>query len=438
MTTISEAYATAVEHFRAGDLQEAERICARINRRAPEYPDAWYFRGLISYSLGRPDLAIEYIRRGLVISPDDEEAHNNLGVILCDQGNWDEAIASLQRAVALRPEYAEAHNNLGVALKARGELDQAADCYRSALRLAPGYAEAHANLGGVLAARGRLDEAVASYRRVLEIDPGNSVAEHMLAACTGAGVPDRASDSYVRETFDRFAGSFDQVLTRLEYRAPRLVTAALAAEFPQPTQSLGILDAGCGTGLCGPLLRPYAQRLVGVDLSPAMLEKARRVGAYDELVEAELTAYMNGATAAFDVVVSADTLVYFGALNEVLTATGDALRPDGLLISTFEHAVDGAGDAGFQLQPSGRYKHTQDQIERTLARAGFSLRRIVSDVLRRDRGEPVAGLVVTAIASRRSSTSPVAGQVPLSAGGRARADRARADSRRRQTPPRRS
>ena len=127
-----------------------------------------------------------------------------------------------------------------------------------------------------------------------------------------------------------------------------------------------------------------------------MLEKARFVGAYDELVDAELTAYMYGATAAFDVVVSADTFIYFGALDNVLAATANALCRTGLVIFTVEHAVDSAKDVGFQLQSSGRYRHNQNYIERMLIQAGFNVRRIVSDILRYDQGKPVTGLVVAA------------------------------------------
>ena len=95
-----------------------------------------------------------------------------------------------------------------------------------------------------------------------------------------------------------------------------------------------MLDAGVGTGWCGPQLRPYARRLVGVDLSPDMLRKAseRQAGGrkiYDELAEAELTAFMRARPAAFDLIVSADTLVYFGALDEVLQAAAGSLRAGG-------------------------------------------------------------------------------------------------------------
>lgn len=396
MPTIPEAYAEAVERFRAGDLHQAESICAQIVRAVPDYADAWYFRGLVTHSLGQPERAIEYIRRALDLRPDDEEAHNNLGVILCDRGDAEGAIASLRRALDLRPDYAEAQNNLGVALKARGNPGEAVDCYREALRLAPDYTEAQLNLAAALGALGELDAAVASYRRALELDPADPVARHMLAAATGADVPDRASDQLMRAMFDRFAGSFDAAVERLGYRGPSQIVAALSEEHAEPARALEVLDVGCGTGLCGLLLRPYARRLVGVDLSPAMLAKARQRGVYDELFEAELTAYLAGLRGAFDVVASADTFIYFGALDEALAAASHGLRSGGLLVFTVEDAAGEAGAAGFRLHRSGRYRHGRDYLERTLDRVGLELRRITADVVRHEQGEPIAGLVVTA------------------------------------------
>ena len=102
----------------------------------------------------------------------------------------------------------------------------------------------------------------------------------MLAACTGEAAPPRASDNYVRDTFDAFAGSFDQVLDQLGYRAPGLIGELLDRDLPAADASLMIADAGCGTGLCGEFLRPRAKRLVGIDLSPGMLARARARGKY--------------------------------------------------------------------------------------------------------------------------------------------------------------
>ena len=114
----------------------------------------------------------------------------------------------------------------------------------------------------------------------------------MLAACTGRDVPARASDGFVEGTFDSFAASFESKLAKLSYRAPALVAAMLEDAGLEPAKSLDVLDAGCGTGLCGPLVAPYARRLTGVDLSAGMLAQAREKNVYDELVKSELTAYL--------------------------------------------------------------------------------------------------------------------------------------------------
>ena len=145
----------------------------------------------------------------------------------------------------------------------------------------------------------------------------------MLAACSGRDVPARASDAFIEKTFDSFAASFDAKLAKLSYRAPALVAEMLADSDVEASKSLDVLDAGCGTGLCGPLIAPYARRLVGVDLSARMLAQARARNVYDELVKRELTAYLRDSTGAFDVIVSADTLVYFGPLEDVVAAVSE-------------------------------------------------------------------------------------------------------------------
>ena len=85
----------------------------------------------------------------------------------------------------------------------------------------------------------------------------------------------------------------------------------------EPSKSLDVLDAGCGTGLCGPLVAPYARRLTGVDLSAGMLAQAKEKNVYDALMKGELTEYLRDSREAFDLIVSADTLVYFGGLEDV-------------------------------------------------------------------------------------------------------------------------
>ena len=122
-------------------------------------------------------------------------------------------------------------------------------------------------------------------------------------------------------SFDAFADNFDDHLGRLEYRAPELIAAALGAARG-PERSLGeVADLGCGTGLCAPFLKGRASRLVGVDLSAGMLAKARERGFYDELLQAELTAFLDVKSGAFHTLVSADTLCLSAP------STGSRARP---------------------------------------------------------------------------------------------------------------
>ena len=180
----------------------------------------------------------------------------------------------------------------------------------------------------------------------------------MLAACSGRDMPERASDAFIESTFDSFAASFDAKLASLAYRAPALVAEMLAHAGVHASRSLDVLDAGCGTGLCGPLVAPYARRLVGVDLSEAMLARARERNVYDELAKRELTAYLHDSPGSFDVIVSADTLVYFGPLDAVTTAAANALRPGGVLVFTVEELSPDAATPG---TPSAR---TGDTVTR--------------------------------------------------------------------------
>jgi predicted TPR repeat methyltransferase len=258
------------------------------------------------------------------------------------------------------------------------------------ITLRPSHPEARRLLALAHCTLGEVGKAVEIFEEWLKGEPENPIARHMLAACSGRQVPARASDAFIETTFDSFAASFDAKLAKLLYRAPALITTMVAENEPHRLGSLDVLDIGCGTGLCGPLLAPYAHRLVGVDLSARMLDQARARNVYDQLLKCELTAYLGDTDERFDLIVSADTLVYFGPLEPVVAAAARALRPGGRLIFTVEALSD--EDARFSLSPNGRYRHGRTYIERALDQAQL-VPHIVSAELRLEAGAPVQGFV---------------------------------------------
>jgi predicted TPR repeat methyltransferase len=427
--TLEEAVSLAIGLQKKEQWSAARDLYRRVLEVAPDHADALHFSGVLAHQEGHSEEAVALIRRSLELQPRHADWHSNLAVVLRDRLELDEAVAACRRAIAIDPDHANAYNNLGVLLRAQGDLAGAEAAYRAAIRVSPEHSDAYTNLGVLLNAQKRIHEAVICFCKVitfrpkhpearrllalahctlgdteaavrvfdewLEEEPGHPIAVHMKAACSGKDIPARASDGFVETTFDSFAASFDSKLAKLLYRAPELVSGMLADSCDEASKQYDVLDAGCGTGLCGPLLSPYARRLVGVDLSAGMLAQARARKIYDELVKGELTAYLREQTGAFDVIVSADTLVYFGPLQDVAAAAAQALRPGGRLIFTVEAMADGESSAGYSLSNHGRYCHTRRYLECVLTGARLQPE-IAPAELRLEAGDPVQGFVVRA------------------------------------------
>ncbi len=427
---LADAMALARELQKDGRLEAADELYRRILAVAPDYPAALNFRGVVAFQLDRLEEAEASMRRAIELAPDYADAYSNLGNVLLHQKRELDAMAYYQKALTLQPGLADAHNNLGNAYQQQKRYEDAVACYERALALRPDMADAHLNIGKALEALDRMPEALTAFRRAVELrpfhfdsyrrlasmlyasgrvdeaadvyrtwlsrDPDNPVAQHLLAACTEQAVPDRASDDCVRTIFESFAESFDTVLERLQYRAPALVAEAAADVMGSPAARLDILDAGCGTGLCAEHFRPYARRLVGVDLSLEMIKRAGVRKLYDELILGELTAFLGAVPGAWDHVVSADTIVYFGDLAPVAAAARRGLRPGGHVVFTLERADESAAPQGFKLNPHGRYSHTESYVRRVLAAARLAPRRITHVHLRLELKKPVDGLLVVA------------------------------------------
>ena len=125
-----------------------------------------------------------------------------------------------------------------------------------------------------------------------------------------------------------------------------------------------------------------------------MLAKARGRKAYDDLIQAELTDFLDQKSKAFDIIASADTLCYFGALEPVLKAAARSLKSDGFLAFTLEDAGDES--KGFQLNSHGRYAHSRSYVKSALEAAGLDIHSISFAILRKENGEPVPGQIMIA------------------------------------------
>jgi predicted TPR repeat methyltransferase len=424
----------AMQVHRDGRHDAARLLYQQVLEVDPRQADALHLMGVLEAELGDHERAAKLIGDAILVQPNEAMFHNNLGNVCMERGRFEEAKASYVRAIQADPDRPDTLNNLGVLLSRLGQPEDAEKLFKAVLSLAPEFRDARQNLANHYLRNGRLhdavaqcvdglivtprnarlhqilalayselgmkDEAVAVCRSWVQSEPDSPEAAYHLHACVGEQVPERAPDAYVKRVFDSFANSFDAKLAALSYKAPTLVADAVAQHAGPAAKSLDVLDAGCGTGLCGPLLAPWARTLVGVDLSEGMLRKAVARGDYTRLACGELVAFLSEQAAAYDVIVSADTLCYFGALEGFATAAFAALRGPGLLVFTVEaHPADDAAP-GFRLQGNGRYSHAQAYVETTLREAGFALLDLAAIVPRSEAGRSVNGWLVCARVER--------------------------------------
>lgn len=357
----SDLLQRAMDHYRVGRMEKAKADYDAILKQDPDNYDALEWRGEIAIQQDEYEIAADCLQRCRDLDPKRFQEFSNLGLAYYELEEAEKAVTCLRKAIEINPEDDVAHSNLGRAL----------------------YDFFHA---------GHEVEASTIAREWAEAFPDNPDAAHMGAAVGGLPTPDKAVAAYVADVFDTFAPDFDEKLAELGYRAPQLLVDLVKEEGREGR--LNILDAGCGTGLCGPLLKPWARRLDGVDLSPKMLEKAEGRGLYDVLEERELVEFLTEHRDDYDLVIAADVLCYFGALEQVFAATRDSLKEDGLFAFSLERSQDWSET--YKLHPSGRYSHGETYVLQMVEQAGFKLIAHAREVLRSEYGEDVHGLVVLA------------------------------------------
>jgi len=344
---------------------------------------------------------------------------------LLAQGDHREAIALLKAAIRRSRAGILSRVKLGRAHLAVGEIDAALDVLKETVVLAPDSADVALALGDALMAAGHLPVAVAEFERAARLAPDEPAPRYALGlAWLEAGEPDRAIEflsqlaefnseftndaarkiaeaealkraerapqGYVRYLFDQFSADYDKRMLRdLNYRAHKVLRGLF--DLVGGTENrLDILDLGCGTGLTGESFKDLARGLHGVDLSPRMLDEARRRGIYDSLVLGDIETVLADLGYAYDLILAGDTLVYLGDLGSTLKGAHRRLRSGGFFLFTVEQK-DGSG---FEIGAKRRYRHSESYLRNLAADSGFDVMGLMQCSPRTEAQKPVEGLAV--------------------------------------------
>jgi predicted TPR repeat methyltransferase len=396
---ISPTYPDALNNLgniykETGDLENASLIYRQIIDLAPNHTDTRINLAGILRDTKQTKEALTHLQKALEIDPSSIKAYYQMANIYSDASQPELALQAYQKALEIEPSSNIAHYEMGNIYSEATQPELALQAYQKALAVDPFDIDTITQTVKVLNNLGRINEAQDILRTFLKHQPEDPIAKHMLASLGGSKIPSRADDQYIKQTFDEFANSFDNILAKLNYKAPELVSARLNQMFDGKSSKIDILDLGCGTGLCGPLLKPISNRLVGIDLSANMLKKAALRSVYDHLEEVELTHFMESSEQHYNAVVCVDTLIYFGDLSAAFAAANKVLVLDGYIVFTLERHSQ--NNQSYHLQKHGRYSHSKDYVRSTLVDNGFRVISIDNIVPRTEHGKPVDGILLVA------------------------------------------
>jgi predicted TPR repeat methyltransferase len=286
-----------------------------------------------------------------------------LGMIGAAQGDWSGAVASVARGMAPQSTPRQILSELAGKLMKIALHERALEC----------------------------------FRRMLEQDPNDVGALHFIASLSGQN-PDHPDEEYVRRLFDQYAETFDRDLqASLGYTVPRDMVAELRAVCADAAP-WDVLDLGCGTGLVGREIAAHSRQLVGVDLSPKMIERARHSKVYTELRTADLMSVVEEEPPdSYDVITAADVLLYVGKLDSLVAAISRTLRPGGMFAFSTEaaefspNAAANVVDGGYRLTSSGRYAHTESYLRNLALHNAFEIKVLRKVRLRTELRRPLMG-----------------------------------------------
>ena len=347
----------------------------------------FFIQGLGHYEAGRFADAERDFQASLALLPGRPSTLTNLGAARLKLGKLQEAADLLEEALAQEPDNAQALGHRATALAELGRPEQALACVDRALAVDAHLGPVWTLRGSLLKELGRPAEAAAAYQQAIANGADPELNRYYLAGLAGGQAPQAPPRQYVESLFDGYADGFEEHLVEvLNYRAPDLLVDELRR---MPRGFDCALDLGCGTGLCGLLLRPLAKSLHGVDLSGNMVERAAARGVYDALAQADVAQYLADTECRYDLVLAADVFIYVGALEPVFAGVARVLAPGGIFCFSVEACEEGPDLA---LRPSLRYAHSRGYIHKLAEQYGFEILATAGHSIREDQGKPIPGL----------------------------------------------
>jgi predicted TPR repeat methyltransferase len=381
------AFFEGVAHFEAQHFLEAHASFVRALDYAPGRPSIELNLGVTLVRLGRFLEAIPVLEQALLSESNSIDGWTALALALGEASQWTRCAQACEKLFTMSVGQLSLFLLHARSLASVGQLEAAIATYQKALILDNSCAEAWYQLANLQRETGDDKNAFVSYHKALASGADAELVNYMLAALNKSSVVLQPPRSYVQNLFDQYANDFEEHLVgQLGYCGHTVLIEQLPLICPRRFES--VLDLGCGTGLCAPMLRPRSMHLTGVDLAPAMIEKSKQTALYDDLLVADVHDYLRSTSKQFDLVVAADVFIYVGELESLFSLLKQRMKAGAWLAFTVELPTDGSA---LQLMPSLRYAHSVQYVQALAQRHGFQVVSEKQAPIRVHNGLPMLG-----------------------------------------------
>lgn len=386
-TFINAWYNLGLALNKTNQLDEALLTWQKIINLAPNHLAARFHLASLLMKTEKTDEALTEFLLLEKSEPHHFETQSNLAACYLKKGLLNDAKIHYKKALELESNDTHTLFNLGVLETQLGNMDSAIQHYQKAVLVDPDFFAAHNNLGALFIAKEHIPFALHHFQTAARLQPDNTSLQYTIQALSQNSRLLSAPTDYVKSLFDSYADHYDQhLLTALDYQIPLHFERILKKQQPAHN-TLNILDLGCGTGLCGSVIKPFSKTLTGVDLSEKMLDIARDKNMYDTLECNDLNFFLTQKNAAYDLIVAGDVLVYIGELDLFFQQIQQALRAGGIFLFNTEISEN----ENYAMNQSGRFSHQKKYIESLAKKNHLDVIHYEKAVTRMQNNEPVYG-----------------------------------------------
>ena len=346
-----------------------------------------HFQLGIAYDiLGQPSKAHWHYEHCIAETPENLEAQYNLATSYVKTHHYQRALPHYLFVLQRQNDHHDALYNIAIVYMQQDQHEQAIDYFQKALTVNPSHEPSLVNLANTYINYNDHEKAIQTYEILIKIKPQDEAYQFTLAALKES-MTHAMPNAFIAQLFDQYAGHYEQHLAQaLDYQVPQILRECIERIIMPPSHSLRILDIGCGSGLMAETLSHITKIIDGIDLSPEMINIAKKKALYQNLFVGNFAE--STLDSPYDLLIAADVLPYVSSLEQFLTRCFQCLASNGYLVFTTESSYS---TDTYTLQKTLRYGHHPEYIVKSLSTLGFDIICDEKAILRQQKGQPLEG-----------------------------------------------